>query len=298
MIALSTRPAVTPRPAAKRRRRQSRPALIRRVLRFVAALAATAIFAIPLYLVVVNTFKTNAQILTNPEALPVPITLGNVISVLDGSTYGFWQGLFNSIIIVVPSLIGSTVLGSMVGYYIGRATGPAVRVMQAILLIGLMLPFQVLLLPLSMILQFLHLDGTLLGIILFNIAFYVPFAAFIVTGFMKAVPLELEEAAEIDGAGRLRVFVQVVVPLLKPATASVLIFVGVWIWNDFLNPLVLLGPGRGTTVTTGIYLSMGQFQTDFGAMFAIMLLSALPILAFFLALQDRFVAGLTAGSSK
>lgn len=280
------------------RRRMSRPALARRGLRFVAAVIATAIFAIPLYLVVVNTFKTNSQILTNPEALPVPFTLGNIISVLDGSTYGFWQGILNSVIIVVPSLIGATVLGAMVGYYIGRSSGVAVRVMQAILLIGLMLPFQVLLLPLSIILQFFHLDGTFLGIILFNIAFYVPFAAFIVTGFMKSVPLELEEAAEIDGAGRLRVFVQIVVPLLRPATASVLIFVGVWVWNDFLNPLVLLGAGRGTTATTGIYLSMGQFQTDFGAMFAIMLLSALPILAFFLALQDRFVAGLTAGSSK
>lgn len=279
-------------------RRPSGRVLARRGFRMLAALVATAIFAIPLYLVVVNTFKTNEQILTNPEALPIPFTLGNVISVLDGSTYGFWQGILNSVIIVVPSLIGATVLGMMVGYYIGRTQGAASRVMQAILLIGLMLPFQVLLLPLSIILQFLHLDGTFLGIILFNIAFYVPFAAFIVTGFMKSVPLELEEAAEIDGAGRLRVFAQIVVPLLRPATASVLIFVGVWVWNDFLNPLVLLGAGRGTTATTGIYLSMGQFQTDFGAMFAIMLLSALPILAFFLALQDRFVAGLTAGSSK
>lgn len=262
-----------------------------------ATLVAAA-FGLPLYLVVTNALKTNEQILTNPAGLPAPITLGNMISVLDGSAYGFWSGLLNSLIIVIPSLAGATILGAMVGYYLGRSSGTVVKLMQGILLIGLMLPFQVLLLPLSIVLRSLQLQGSYVGIIMFNIGFYVPFAAFVIAGFMKSVPLEIEEAAELDGASRFRVFVQVVLPLLNPATASVLIFVGVWIWNDFLNPLVLLGPGRGTTVTTGIYFAMGAFETNFGAMFATMVLSALPILAFFLALQNRFVQGLTSGSVK
>lgn len=278
--------------------RRSAPVRLRRAIRLVTAMITTAIFAFPLYLILVNTFKQNDRILQSPEALPVPFTLKHVISVLNGSTYGFWQGLANSAIIAIPSVIGATVLGMMLGYFLGRTKGRSVRLIQALLLVGLMLPFQVLLLPVSILLKSIHLDSSYVGIIAYNIAYYVPFAAFVITGFMKAVPLELEEAAEIDGAGRFRIFAQIVVPLLRPATASVLIFVGVWIWNDFLNPLILLGPGRGTTVTTGIYLSMGTFQTDFGAMFAIMFLSAAPILIFFLALQDRFVAGLTAGGVK
>lgn len=268
------------------------------VSRIVFALVATVIFAFPLYLVLVNAFKTNDQIIGNPAALPVPVTGTNIVAILNGSSYGFWTGLFHSLIIVVPSLAGAVVLGAMMGYYLGRTKGIAVRLMQGILLIGLMLPFQVLLLPLSIILRAFGLEGSYLGIILFNIAYYVPFAAFVFSGFMRSIPLELEEAAQLDGAGRVRIFVQVVVPLLRPASASVLIFVAVWIWNDFLNPLVLLGPGLGTTVTTGVYLAMGQFKTDFGGMFAIMLLSALPILVLFLALQKHFVAGLVSGSTK
>ena len=270
----------------------------RRFLHAVIALAVTAIFATPLYLAVINAFKTNTQIVRDPVGLPAPFTLGSMISVLSGSSYSFWEGILNSLIIIIPSLAGAIILGLMVGYYLGRSSGAAKKIIQAMLLIGLMLPLPVLLLPLSIILRTFQLQGSFLGIILFNIAFYVPFAAFVVSGFMKSVPLELEEAAEIDGASRIRTFVQIVVPLLRPATASALIFIGVWVWNDFLNPLVLLGPGLGTTATTGIYLAMGQFQTDFSVMFATMLLSALPILAFFLALQDRFVAGLTSGSIK
>jgi raffinose/stachyose/melibiose transport system permease protein len=271
---------------------------IRGAIRAFAALIVTAVFAIPLYLALINTFKTNPQIVSSPAALPTPFTLGHIISVLNGSTYGFWNGLVNSIIIVVPSLAGAVILGAMAGYYLGRSTGITGRLLLGILLIGLMLPLQVILVPVSMILGLLGLQASFLGIILFNIALYVPFAAFIFSGFVKTVPLELEEAAELDGASRLRIFFQVVVPLLRPATASVLIFVSVWIWNDFLNPLILLGPGRGTTATTGIYLSLGQFNTDYGNMFAVMLLSALPILVFFFILQKQFVAGLTGGSIK
>jgi len=198
----------------------------------------------------------------------------------------------------VPSMLGTVMLGSMLGYYLARSTGAAPRILQVLLLMGLMLPFQVLLLPLSIILRTFGLQGTLAGLILFNIAFYVPFAAFVYSRFVKTVPFELEEAAEIDGAGRLRIFLQIVAPLLRPTTASVMIFVGVWVWNDFINPLVLLGSGNGATVTTGIYFAIGQFNTDFGTMFALTILAAAPILIFFFILQDRFIAGLASGATK
>jgi|AntAceMinimDraft_1070359.scaffolds.fasta_scaffold36276_2 raffinose/stachyose/melibiose transport system permease protein len=279
-------------------RSRGRSAKFSSTIRLLVALIVTAIFSIPLYLAFVNVFKNNDQILIDPAALPAPFTLGNLISVLTSPNSDFWAHLLNSFAIAVPSMLGTVMLGSMLGYYLARSTGAAPRILQVLLLMGLMLPFQVLLLPLSIILRTFGLQGTLAGLILFNIAFYVPFAAFVYSRFVKTVPFELEEAAEIDGAGRLRIFLQIVAPLLRPTTASVMIFVGVWVWNDFINPLVLLGSGNGATVTTGIYFAIGQFNTDFGTMFALTILAAAPILIFFFILQDRFIAGLASGATK
>lgn len=102
----------------------------------------------------------------------------------------------------------------------------------------------------------------------------------------------------MDGAGRWRTFWQVVLPLLRPATASVLIFLGVWIWNDFLNPLIILGPASGTTVTVGVYRAIGEHQQDYGQVFGLMFLAALPVLIFYVALEKHFVKGLTGGAVK
>jgi raffinose/stachyose/melibiose transport system permease protein len=268
------------------------------LVRSLVALLATAVFGIPLYLAVVNALKTNEQIRSAPAALPAPFTMSNITEVFASPNSTFLSNLLHSVLIAMPSVGGVILLGSMLGYYLGRTEGWAPRLLQAVLLIGLSLPFQVLLLPLSLILQTLQLQGSYAGLILFNVAYYVPFSAFVYARFMKTVPRELDEAAAIDGAGPLRTFAIIIVPLLRPTTASVMIFVGVWVWNDFLNPLILLGPSGGSTVTTGIYLAIGQFNTDFGTMFALTLLAALPVLVFFLVLQDRFVAGLTSGATK
>src|SRR4029450_8409992 len=142
---------------------------------------------------------------------------------------------------------------------------------------------------------------------LFNVGYYLPFGVFVFTGFIRSVPVELEESAAIDGASRVQWLWRVgFLPLVRPtasppprpAPPSVLIFLGVWIWNDFIDPLIILGPSQGTTVTTGIYRSIGQYQADFGSVFALMFLATLPVLIFFLALQKQFVKGLTGGASK
>ncbi|MFG2626463.1 ABC transporter permease subunit [Streptomyces sp. NPDC048473] len=123
-------------------------------------------------------------------------------------------------------------------------------------------------------------------------------ATAIFAGFVRSVPIELEQAAAIDGAGWFATFWRIIFPLLRPATASSVIFFGVWIWNDFLNPLIILGPGNGAAVTTGIYRSIGQYQADFGSVFGLMFLSSLPVLVLHLVLQKQFVKGLTGGATK
>jgi len=171
-------------------------------------------------------------------------------------------------------------------------------VLTLVLLAGLMIPPQVILIPIADVLRAGHLMGTVQGLVLFNVGYYVPFGVFVFSGFIRTVPIELEEAATVDGASPAKVFWRIVFPLLRPASASVLIFLGVWIWNDFIDPLIILGPSRGTTITTGVYRAVGQYQSDFGSVFALMFLATLPVLAFYLALQRHFVKGLTGGATK
>jgi raffinose/stachyose/melibiose transport system permease protein len=190
------------------------------------------------------------------------------------------------------------VLSAMLGHYVARTRSGWVRALTVVLLAGLMIPPQVILIPITDVLRAAHLMGTVQGLILFNVGYYLPFGMFVFAGFVRTIPVELEEAATIDGAGRAQVFWRVVFPLLRPASASVMIFLGVWIWNDFIDPLIILGPGRGTTVTTGVYRAVGQYQSDFGSVFALMFLATLPVLAFYLALQRHFVKGLTGGATK
>lgn len=270
----------------------------RRWTRSVAALAVGAAFFLPLYLILVNVFKHGPDIVSSPASLPVPPTLHNISAVLRRPDHLFWYGLANSVEVVVVSVAALTVVSAMLGYYLSRAGGIAAKATLVVLLCGLMIPPAVILTPLTVLLRHLGLMTTLPGLILADVGYYVPFGVFVFMGFVRSIPLELEEAARIDGAGRLRTFWQVVFPLLRPASASVMIFLGTWIWNDFLNPLIILGPAGGTTVTVGVYRAIGEHQSDFGAVFAFMFLASLPVLLCYVVFQRYFVKGLTGGATE
>ncbi|MGW5720144.1 carbohydrate ABC transporter permease [Amycolatopsis sp. NPDC003865] len=267
-------------------------------LRPAVALLVGAVFFVPLYLVLANVFKQGDLIAKEPAALPLPPTLANLHAVLTRPDGLFWVSLANSVVVTVLSILVLTVLSAMLGHYLARSGKRWTKVLTLVLLAGLMIPPQVILIPITDVLRVTHLMATLQGLVLFNVGYYVPFGVFVFTGFIRGVPVELEEAALLDSASRTQVFWRVVFPLLRPATASVLIFLGVWIWNDFIDPLIILGPSQGTTITTGIYRSIGQYQADLGSVFALMFLATLPVLIFYLALQKQFVKGLTGGATK
>jgi raffinose/stachyose/melibiose transport system permease protein len=271
---------------------------VRHAIRPAVAIFVAAVFFLPLYVALANVFKRGDLIAGSPASLPWPPTLDNIAGVLTRPDRLYWVSLTNSVVVTGLSIVILTVLSAMLGHYLARSRSRWVQAVTLLLLCGLMIPPQAILLPVVRVLQFTGMMTTLQGLILFNVGYYIPFGVFVFTGFVRTVPVELEESAALDGAGRMQVFWRIVFPLLRPATASVLIFLGVWIWNDFLDPLVILGPSQGTTVTTGIYRSIGQYQADFGSVFALMFLATLPVLIFFLALQKQFVKGLTGGASK
>ncbi len=264
----------------------------------VAGMAAT--FALPLYLAFVSVFKTQQQILDQPMALPNPPTLSNLVQVFSRPDHLIFTSLATSLSITVVSVACIVFLASVTGYYIARQNSQLTQLLQVLFLAGLMVPPQVTLIPVVRVFRVLGLMGSFQGVALVFIGGgLLSFAIFVYTGFVKNIPRELEEAAIIDGAGEFRLFWQIVFPLMRPATATVTIFLSLWTWNEFLIPLLILGPARGMTVTTGVYLALGQASSiDYGQMFAFMFLSALPMLIFFFALQKEFIAGLTAGSLK
>jgi raffinose/stachyose/melibiose transport system permease protein len=273
--------------------------VLRSRARLVIAGVVTLLFVAPIYLTIVNAFKTQSQILESPEALPIPPTLGNLSTALARPDGLIQLGLQNSLIDVVFSVALLIPLASAFSFYISRRKTKSRAAVLALLAAGLMIPPQVILLPTIQILTFFGLDHSYPGLILSNLGGgYLSFAVFVYVGFMRAVPNEIIEAARLDGASGLRIWWGIVMPLVRPATATVAIFSSLWIWNDFLNPLFILGPLQGQTITTGLYLTIGQYSVDYGQLFGIMFLAAIVPVVGYLFVQKQFIAGLTSGSSK
>jgi multiple sugar transport system permease protein/raffinose/stachyose/melibiose transport system permease protein len=273
--------------------------LLRSRLHVIVAGLVILAFVSPIYLMIVNAFKSQSQILSSPEGLPIPPTLGNLTTALSRPDNLIQLGLRNSLIDVIVSVALLIPLSSAFSFYISRRRTKLRAVILAALAAGLMIPPQVILLPTIQILTFLGLDHTYPGLILSNLGGgYFAFAVFVYVGFMRSIPDEVIQAARLDGATGLRIWWQIVLPLVRPATATVAIFLSLWIWNDFLNPLFILGPLQGQTITTGLYLTIGQYSVDYGQLFGIMFLAGIVPIVGYLTVQKQFVAGLTAGSTK
>jgi len=288
----STAPSIAPAPKPSRRLWVSKGHAI-------AAGLLTLAFVSPIYFTIVNAFKTQDQIIRDPSAPPAPPTTQNLTDALGRADRIIQVGLANSAVTVLVSVLLIIPLGAALSFWLTRRSARFRRIVLAGFAAGLMIPPAVVLLPTIRILTFLQLDHTYAGLILANVGGgYLSFAVFVYSGFLRAVPSELVEAAAIDGAGLLRTWWTIVMPLLRPATATVAIFLSLWIWNDFMNPQFILGPLRGQTITTGLYVSLGQYTTNYAQLFGVMFLAAVIPVAGYLALQKQFVAGLTTGATK
>lgn len=263
------------------------------------AAVVTIVFALPLYLALVNVFKREEQIQYHPIALPAPFTLENLVTVLTRPDNLIYEGLKNSFLITVITVIAVVILSSAIGFTIARSKKRSAQLLLLLFVAGMLVPPQVVLIPVGRMLQWMGLMGTFQGLVLLQIGGgLLSFAVFVYTGFVKTIPRELDESAMIDGASRFAMFWRIIFPLMRPATATVVIFTTLWSWNEFLLPSVILGPGEGIMITTGIYAAASSLNKNYGQMFALMFLSALPILAFYFTQQKEFIAGLTGGSLK
>jgi len=286
--------------SANRRRRgkgridDGRPGLGRTL----AVLVVTAIFIYPIYLLVLNAFKTQEDIYRYPGLPTMSLTAQNFVEALTRPDGLFWSGLVNSVQITVIATLASTLLAAMLAHFMVRSKGWFPKMLWVIIPLGLMIPPATTLLPLLRMLRDFGLIGSVFGLILVYVAGNLPFGVLVFTAFMRTIPKELEEAAAIDGAGPIRTFWFIVFPLLRPAGASVIIFLAVGLWNDFVSPLIILGPANGTTVTVGMYRQISEHVSNYGAVFAYMVLATVPIVILFIFLQKYFVKGLLSGAAK
>lgn len=266
---------------------------------FVVAVVVTLLFVFPVYIALASAFKSQAQILSSPLGLPAPPTLDNLTTALDRRDHLVTGGVANSLVITALSVGILIPLSSAVSFWLSQQRPRIKALLLVVFALGLMVPPQTVLLPIVQLLRAIGLNNSYPGLILSNVGGgYLSFGVFVYVGFLRTVPRDLIEAARIDGASDVRVWWQIVLPLVRPATATVGIFLSLWVWNDFLNPLFILGPRQGQTITTGIYVSLGTYSTDYGQLFGIMFLAAaIPVVGYLLT-QREFIRGLMAGASR
>lgn len=259
------------------------------------------IYVLPVLAVVLNSFKLNTYVKTDTFALPtgeMGAGFGNFITGMTFGNYPFVKSVLYSVVITLLSTFLILLCTSMAAWYIGRVDSLLCKVVYFLCVFSMVVPFQMVMFPLSKTADKLHLN-TPWTIPIVYLGFGAGLAIFMFVGFVKAIPLEVEEAASIDGCGPVRIFFQVVVPMLKPTMISVGILEIMWVWNDYLLPVLVLDINKYRTIPIHIQYLKGSYGTvDLGATMALILMSIIPVIIFYLSCKKYIIKGVAAGAVK
>ncbi|NLO85013.1 MAG: carbohydrate ABC transporter permease [Clostridiales bacterium] len=250
----------------------------------------------PIWVLVVNSFKTRLSIYSNPFWLPTKWNFKNYSDVLkSGDFLRYFQ---NSLIVVILSLAIVLIVGALAAYALANWKSKLSSGIYFFMIAGMMLPIKIASIRLLDLIKGLGLLNTIWSLVPIYCAMGIPISVFVLTAFMRGVPAELTESGFIDGASRLKVFRVIVLPLLKPAMATVAIYNLVPFWNDLWFPLIFISDEKNKTLLLGVTRLFGQYQTDWSKVLAVLALSALPVIALYLMMSKQFIKGLTAGAVK
>ena len=255
--------------------------------------AATLVFLIPVYVLINLAIRPPGDL--TPALIPSSHpTLDNFVTAWTGS--GLPGAIVTSMVVTALSTLSVLVIGTMAAYPLARSISRLSNATFYVFLIGLLLPFQLALLPLYTQMRDLHLLGSIWSLVIFYSGVQLPFTIFLIATFLRsAVPVEYEEAAQIDGSSNVQVFCYIVVPMLRPVLGTAVILNWVGIWNDFFTPLLYLAGGDHKTIPLALYQFVGQYATNWPLIFASLIISVLPILAIYLALQRYVIQGFAGG---
>ena len=259
----------------------------------------SVLYVYPIILVVLNSFKKKAYISKAPFALPTGKTFVGIENYIRGiEKTGLIAAFGWTLFITVLSVAVIILCCSMTAWYIVRVKNVATKIIYTACLIAMVVPFQMEMYTLSKIANMLHMDNPW-GIIIIYLGFGAGLAVFMFAGFVKSIPLEIEEAAMIDGCTPIQTFFQVVMPIMTPTCITVAILQAMWIWNDYLLPSLVLDTKKYKTLSIAIqYLKGGYGSVDMGAMMGVLVISIIPIIIFYLACQKYIIEGVVAGAVK
>lgn len=271
------------------------------------ALVLMVVFLYPFLIVVLNASKTNIAITDSPITLPTDWLLffRNVGEIVNDPNLNYFQALFNSLLITTFSLALIGISSAMAAWVLVRTKTRLSMTLFLFFVSGLVIPFQIVMLPIVELSSFIQQTfgipwkDTHYAVIFAYMGFGAPLSVFLFHGFIKSIPLDIEEAAIIDGCSKPEVFFRVVFPILKPIFVTLLVLNGLWIWNDFLLPLIMIGTGGDTkTIPLAVANFAGAYVIQWNLLLTALVLSAVPVIILFLFAQKYIIKGMTSGAIK
>ena len=250
----------------------------------------------PLVLAIVNSFKSNGEILTNVISLPKQITFENYVRSFGKMHY--LQSLGNTVFLAGGSVALIVLFSALAGWKLCRTKTRFSKFLLSLFIFSMLIPFSSIMIPLYKVVLALDIKNSLFGLCFVYAGLGVSMAIFLYHGFVKGIPKELEEAAAIDGCSPLQTFFRIVFPMLKPVTATICITNVLWIWNDFLLPLIILSDNKKYTLLLSTNTLFGQYSSDWSAILSALVIAALPVIVFYAMLQKQILKGITDGALK
>ncbi|MFX3636610.1 MAG: carbohydrate ABC transporter permease [Candidatus Pristimantibacillus sp.] len=266
--------------------------IITEVIMVVVAL----LFLVPFYFLFVNSVKTFADLLTNAASLPQSFEWANYSRAFDITK--FPTAFMNSVVITVVSNVFLVLISGMAAYKMVRNNIRFNRILFVLFVAAMVVPFQSIMIPLVKVTSTLGLMNSIPGLIICYLGFGVPMSVFLFHGFVKSIPLEIEEAATVDGSNGYGVFFRVVLPLMKPMLVTVFILNTLWIWNDYLLPSLILQSADLRTIPIATFAFFGQYTKQWDLALPALVMGVLPIIVFFLFMQKYIIEGITQGAVK
>ena len=266
------------------------------VILFLVMLLAVLVFLYPLFVVVMNSFKPLGDIIARPLEIPGILHLENYINAW--KTVEIPRVMWNTALVTVLSVTGIVLLSAMSAYWSERHPTVYSRIFSRLLVLSMLIPFASLMIPLVQVMRVFRLNNSLSGAIVTYWGIGLAFAFFMTQGAVKSLPYELEEAARVDGCGPVRVFWQIILPLLQPTMVTIFVMDIFWIWNDFIVPLILLDSSQLSTIQLAIKKLFSQYSSQWDLALPALVISIVPILVVFVLLQKKIVGGILAGAVK
>jgi raffinose/stachyose/melibiose transport system permease protein len=255
--------------------------------------AVGVLFAAPLYILAVLSLKTPQETATSPLSIPWPINAANYVDAWTQAKLG--PAMLVSLLVTTVSITLLVLMSSFAAYALVRRTGRLTGFLFGLFLIGMMVPTQLGLISLYQLMRDMGLLGSPLSLMLFEVGHQMPLSIFLYSSFLRALPPDYEEAAMIDGADRVRAFLSVVFPLMRPVTGTVIILNAISIWNAFLVPLLYVGGSSWQTVPLAVFSFVSDFDTRWNVVFAGLVIAMAPILIAYFILQKRMIQGFVSG---